>query len=157
MRNFTRLTPQNYRMRIYKVLFFLGLLGLMACGKSVPSGIIPPDEMAPLIADLHIVDGTLYNKAQTADTLYKYGSGSYSLVFKMHHIDSAQFNKSFRYYVNKQPKLFVEVYSKAIAIIQAKYDSVGAIKPKNSIQAAPALPAPNAKPNVTKPNAVPAK
>ena len=156
MRNFARLTPQNYRMRIYKVLFFLGLLALTACSRSVPKGIIPPDEMAPLIADLHIIDGTLYTKSQAPDTLYKYGLGNYIAAFKRHHVDSAQFNKSFRYYTN-QPKLFAEVYDQAIKIIQAKYDSVGSIKSKNGIQPAPALPPPTTKPNVAQPNAVPAK
>jgi len=126
-------------MRIYKTLFFSVLLVLTACNSNpVPNNVIQPKQMALVIADLHIVDGGLYNISQTPDSMYKYGMGNYKQVFKQHHVDSAQFGKSFKYYTTN-PKVLAEIYGQVIGTLQAKYDSVKkvVVKPK---AAAPAPP-----------------
>lgn len=139
--------PLNYRMRIYKTLFFSVLLVLTACkSSSVPDYVIKPDQMAAVMVDLHIVDGGLYPISQVPDSMYKYGMGNYNLVFKKHHVDSARFAKSFRYYTTDMKKM-TEIYDQVVKTLQAKYDSVNKIvvKPKP----APAVPPVS--------NAVPAK
>ncbi|MES2279530.1 MAG: DUF4296 domain-containing protein [Bacteroidota bacterium] len=143
-------------MRIYKYLFFLGLLAFCACiGEAkVPGDVISEDRMPALIADIHIVDGDLYNVAQVPDTLYKYSMGNYQAVFKKHHTDSTQFKKSFTWYT-KHPVRLDAIYDDVIKILQTKVDSIAKIK------VPPAKPtAPNNKPveiPVKPANAVPAK
>lgn len=136
--------PLNYRMRIYKTLFFSVLVVLTACkSNSVPSDVLPPETMVPVLVDLHIVDGGLYNVSQAPDSMYKYGMGNYKQVFKKHHVDSLAFKKSFKYYTTN-PKLMTEIYNDVVKTLQAKFDSVDkvVVKPK----AAPPVPPTNAVP-----------
>lgn len=108
-------------MRKYITLFF-SLLFLGACSNT-PSGIINKDEMANLLTDVHIADGTLITKSQETDTLYKYGTDKYLEIFKKYNTDSATFKRSYKYYTNN-PKEFVAIYDKVVKNLQAKTDSV---------------------------------
>lgn len=111
-------------MRIYLVLFFLGLVGLTACKhRSVPPGIIPEDRMVKLLVQVHLADGTLYTMPQIPDTLYLHGMGRYLMLFKDFHTDSTQFKKSFRYYSSK-PELITEMYDEIVKEMQSKSDSL---------------------------------
>lgn len=111
-------------MHKYNRLFFSVLLFLTACkGTSVPDGIIKQDQMADLLTEVHIVDGTMYNVLQVPDTLYKYGTGKYLTVFKKYHTDSVQFKKSFKYYSANPDKLQL-IYEKITANIKLKTDSL---------------------------------
>jgi hypothetical protein len=143
-------------MRIYKYLFFLGLLVFTACTseEKVPNDVISEERMPALLADIHIVDGDLYNVSQTPDSLYKYSMGHYLAVFKKYHTDSVQFKKSYTWYTRNPVKLD-KIYDEVLKILQAKTDSIAKIKPP------PAKPsAPNNKPvdiPVKPANAVPAQ
>jgi hypothetical protein len=140
--------PLNYRMRIYKYLFFLGLLAFAACkgDESVPANIISEDRMPAVIAEIHIIDGDLYNVPQQPDSLYKYSMGHYTAAFKKHHTDSTQFKKSFIWYT-KHPVKLDEIYDKVLKILQTKNDSIGKIK----------VPIPKPAPPVNTPVVIPAK
>jgi len=120
--------PLNYRMRIYKSLFFLVLLVLTACSsKQTPTDIIPKDRMTYLLTDLHVVDGSLYSAPQMPDSLYKYSMGAYTAVFQKYHTDSVQFKKSFTYYT-ANPDQLDEIYDNVLKIVQARIDSLNKIK-----------------------------
>jgi len=108
-------------MRKYITLFF-SLLFLGACSNT-PSGIINKDEMANLLTDVHIADGTLITKSQEPDTLYKYGTDKYLEIFKKYNTDSATFKRSYKYYADN-PKLFLDIYDRIVKNLQAKTDSV---------------------------------
>ena len=124
---------------------------------------VRPETMVPVLVDLHIVDGGLYNISQAPDSMYKYGMGNYIQVFKKHHTDSLTFRKSFKYYTTN-PKLMTEIYDNVVKILQAKSDSVDKVivKPKAALPAPPthAIPA-NVKPKAALPapptHAVPTK
>ncbi|MDT3402072.1 DUF4296 domain-containing protein [Mucilaginibacter terrae] len=110
-------------MRIYKVLFFLvPVILLAACKPGRPDGILSPKQMVPLLVDVHLVDGNLANVAQMPDSLFKYGFNQYDAVFKQHKTDSVQFKKSFAWYANEPDQLY-EVYVKVTDILKAKSDS----------------------------------
>ena len=86
-------------MHKYNKLFFSVLIFLAACsGNKIPDGIIPQDKMTNLLTDIHIVDGSMYNVMQLPDSLYKYGTDKYQMVFRKYHTESVQFRKSFQYY-----------------------------------------------------------
>ena len=117
-------------MHLYKTLFFSVLLFLCACKSedTVPSEIIQPEQMPPIVAEIHIVDGDLYNVSQAADSLYKYSAGHYQAIFKKYHTDSTQFKKSFTWYTRNPVKLD-KIYDEVLVILQKKSDSLNKIKP----------------------------
>jgi hypothetical protein len=139
-------------MRNYKYLFFLGLLILQACAgtESVPDNVISQDRMPAILADIHLVDGNMYNIPQQQDSMYKYGMGNYIAVLKKHHTDTAQFRRSFIWYT-KNPDRLNDIYTEVTKTLQKKIDSIADIKPPKATipgkTANPAIPA----------NAVPAK
>ena len=115
-------------MRLYKILFFLvSVILLSACKPGRPNGVLSPDQMVPLLVDIHLVDGSIAEVPQIPDSLYKYGMNNYSAVFKAHEVDTAQFRKSFAWYSN-QPDEFYEIYDKVTSIIKAKSDSAIKVK-----------------------------
>ncbi|MBS7562969.1 DUF4296 domain-containing protein [Mucilaginibacter sp. Bleaf8] len=117
-------------MRIYIILFFLAPVILLSCkGNETPPGILDKEQMAALLVDVHTIDGALATVPQFPDTLYKYGMGKYLNVFKQHHTDSAQFKKSFKYYVNKPDQLDA-VYDDVINRLNQKTDSVNKVVSK---------------------------
>ena len=117
-------------MHKYLILFFSVTLFLCACkSNGVPNGVIKPDVMANLLAEVHIIDGSLYNGFQSPDTLYKYGMGNYLATFEKFHTDSATFRKSMNYYATDPDKLST-IYDQVDAKIKALSDSVNLIQTK---------------------------
>lgn len=126
-------------MRKYIILFFSGLLLMAAC-KKTPEGIIKPDEMASLLTDVHLADGSMINIPQIPDSIYKYGMGKYLDVFKKHHVDSAQFRKSYKYYTLHPDKL-VSIYDVVLKKLTAKSDSINALIARNNVAQSKGNPA----------------
>lgn len=117
-------------MHKYLILFFSVTLFLCACkSNGVPNGVIKPDVMANLLAEVHIIDGSLYNGFQSPDTLYKYGMGNYLATFEKFHTDSATFRKSMNYYATDPDKLST-IYDQVDAKIKVLSDSVNLIQSK---------------------------
>jgi len=111
-------------MQKYKSLFFSLLLFVYACsGNNPPKGIINEVTMAGLLTEIHIADGGMFNTVQIPDSLYKYGTGRYLIVFKNFHTDSAQFRKSLKYYANR-PEVLEKIYQQVKANISQKTDSL---------------------------------
>lgn len=117
-------------MRKYIILFFSGLLLLVAC-KRTPGGIIKPDEMASLLTDVHLADGSMVSIPQIPDSIYKYGMGKYLDIFKKHHVDSAQFRQSYKYYT-MHPDELVSIYDEVLKKLVAKSDSINSLIAKNN-------------------------
>jgi len=117
-------------MRKYIILFFSVFPFLFSCN-STPNGIIKPDEMASLLTDIHIADGSVANISQAPDTLYKYATGKYVVVFNAHHTDSTQFKNSFRYYT-VHPDELTSIYEQVTKNIETKLDSINALLAKQN-------------------------
>ena len=117
----------------YITLFFSVLLLLSACNSS-PSGIIPPNEMATVLTDVHLTDGALGNVTQMPDSIYKYGMARYLAIFKKYNIDSAEFNKSYKYYT-LHPGVMSDIYDNVLKNIMAKNDSITNLIAKNNTAA----------------------
>ena len=121
----------NYRMRFYLVLFFCVSVFLCGCSddKGIPKGIIEEPQMASLLTDIHLVDGSLYNLPPVPDTLAKHGLGLYLAVLKMHHTDTTQFKESMKFYTTR-PDLMTRIYftvTKTLDSLQAA--KTKAVKP----------------------------
>jgi hypothetical protein len=127
---FAQIEPLNYRMLKYIALFFSVLLVMAACSDR-PSDIIPPKQMAAVLTDVHIVDGAMNNIPQVPDSVYKYGMAKYLAVFKKHNTDSAQFNRSYKYYT-LHPDVLVNIYDIVLKNLAAKNDSITGLIAKNN-------------------------
>jgi len=113
-------------MRIDYRLFFSVLLVLGACSSAEPerpATIIAPERMAVILANVHIVDGEMFNVQQQPDSLFKYGMGYYVAMFNRFHTDTAQFKKSFVWYT-KHPVQLDAIYDDVMKIVQKKNDSL---------------------------------
>ena len=114
-------------MHKYNKLFFSVLIFLVACKSAhTPDGIIKKEQMANLLTEIHIVDGSMYIVMQVPDTLYKYGTAKYLSVFKKYNTDSAQFRKSFKYY-SSNPDLLQGIYEQVTKNIKQKRDSLNKV------------------------------
>ena len=124
-------------MRKHIFLFFSALIFLGACTDDTPDGILKRDKMTNLMIDMHIVDGSLYNiDAPNADSLYKYGTGRYTELFKRHHTDPKQFDKSLKYY-SIHPEKFEKMYADIIKKLQSKSDSINNLPNSSKANALP--------------------
>lgn len=115
---------QNYTMRFYKILFSLLPLFLIACNRdAAPDNLIKEEQFVPLLVDIHIADGYLSSKPQMPDSLSYYGNGLYDAIFKKYHVDSAQFKKSYQYYVVHLAQMS-RIYKAVAQNLTAKNDSI---------------------------------
>ena len=117
--------PLNYGMHKYITLFFSVSLFLLACKGGKPKvEIIKRNKMVSLLTEVHLLDGSMYNTLSVnPDTLYKYGTARYLLLFKKYHVDSVQFRRSLKYYTT-QPVEFETMYDQILANLQTKTDSI---------------------------------
>ncbi|MCD8742110.1 DUF4296 domain-containing protein [Mucilaginibacter roseus] len=120
-------------MRKYIILFFSALTVLCSCGDDKPDGILDENQMADVLTDVHITNGTMFSVPAISDSLYKYGLGRYMLVFKQHGTDSAQFTRSYKYYTRDVEKL-VAIYDVVNKKLQKKSDSLNKIYIKQQQQ-----------------------
>jgi hypothetical protein len=117
----------------YITLFFSVTFFLTACSSDKPpANVINADRMTRLLTQLHIVDGGLFNLPQSPDSLYKYGTERYLVLFKQFHTDSAQFKRSLKYYAT-QPDKIMKIYDKVLDNIRQKQDSVNKSLQRNVI------------------------
>lgn len=116
-------------MRRHLILFFSALFLLVACiEEDKPADIINKDKMVKILLDVHLVDGSLMVFG-AKDTIYKYATNRYGLLFKKHGVDSATFKKSVKYYAGKPDEL-VKMYDEVADILKAKKDSVSKLQSK---------------------------
>jgi hypothetical protein len=134
-------------MRKYIILFFSALAVLCSCGDNTPDGILDEKQMADVLTDVHVANGTLFMIPSMPDSLYKYGLGKYLLVFKQHNTDSAQFTRSYKYYTRDIQQL-VAIYDVVSKNLQKRSDSLNKVYMK--MQQQPKKPKPqNPKPPQT--------
>jgi exonuclease VII large subunit len=120
-------------MRKHIILFFSALLFLFACTQEEDtSGVIKKDEMIRLLTDIHLIDGNLVLQPN-GDSLFKYGTGKFKYILKQYHTDTAQFNKSMRYY-SKHIDVLATMYDDIGKRLQAKTDSMNKITAKEMDQ-----------------------
>jgi hypothetical protein len=121
-------------MHKYIILFFSVTLIWCGCkSDSVPGKYIQPKEMAGLLVQVHLVDGSLYAGVQVPDSLYKFGMGKYLAAFKNAGTDSATFRKSMTYYTSEPEKLLA-VYDLVDARMKVINDSINQIQVKKNTQ-----------------------
>jgi hypothetical protein len=116
-------------MRRHLILFFSALFLFISCKDSGGAAdVIEKDKMVKILCDLHIIDGTMTSYG-AKDSLYKYGTNRYSLLFKKYGVDSALFNKSLKYYTS-DPDEIVKMYEQVENILTTKLEAKGRAEEK---------------------------
>ncbi len=101
-------------MRKLKAILLISLLSILvlSCGNRklhVPEGILEPDELVPLLVELHLVDGSLH-QYQTSQQLRKDSAYFlYPAVIQKYGITRAQFDSTILFY-GKYPDEFSLIY-----------------------------------------------
>lgn len=103
-------------MRFFKILFAICLLTACNNDKGADS-IITPEEMIPILEDIHVVDAMLSHKNirkgdQEALDYYQY-------IYDKHHIDKKSFDASMAYYA-KYPKELRKVYPQILKRLEIR-------------------------------------
>src|SRR5690554_3401406 len=93
-------------MRLIAILLTILFLG-NACGQKVPEDVVPRQQMAALLLDMHVADGRL--ASMQADSARMYRDAYYEAVFNRYAIDSTTFEKSIEFY-SMRPKLMKTLY-----------------------------------------------
>ncbi len=104
------------RRSLYMLITLLGVLLMVACSKT-PSGIIPPDKMADLLADIHRGDAVVDIQSR------KFRDDSTRRLLKQsilakHGVTGQEFDTSLVWYGNNMP-LYVEVYDKVVERLES--------------------------------------
>lgn len=101
--------------RLADILAFLLLLFLAACSKT-PDGVLPPDEMADLMADLHKGDAVIQLEAQRyrADTMRRQLRLA---ILSRHGVSEATLDSSLSWYAHNLPE-YVKVYDGVVARLE---------------------------------------
>jgi hypothetical protein len=96
------------------ILFVIGILVAPACGRHrVPDGFPKPDEMAAILADIHIVESTIAYLPDPSGSRTEEIPGNYKYVLEKHGLTPAEFDTIRKWYV-AHPELYQDVYSKVI-------------------------------------------
>lgn len=91
------------------ILFFFTLILFVQCSSDrVPDGVLAKDQMISLVTDIQLIDGYVANLP--TDSSYKVAAGLYLSAFKKYNTDSAEFNRSLKFYSLKPEKLN-EIYN----------------------------------------------
>jgi hypothetical protein len=114
--NLLKVVKRNKIQRICALLA-VGVLALTAC-RRVPGEVIAPDEMAMLLADIHVGDAVVEQNRRD------YGSDSVKMLLKQsilarHGVDGERFDSSLSWYAHN-PEIYLEVYDKTIEILQTR-------------------------------------
>lgn len=78
------------------------------CKPGIPDDIIKPDKMEKILFDMHIVDGYI-STIYVPDSTRKVAAAYYRGIYKKFGTDSAQYNKSLKWY-NNNPKELGDIY-----------------------------------------------
>ena len=110
------------RARKLKVAAALAVLALSACSK-VPSGVIAPEEMAQLLADIHtgesVIDmNRMEFSSDSAKQAYKQS------VYARHGVTAEQVDSSFGWY-GRNISQYMEVYDRTIEILDRRLIETG--------------------------------
>lgn len=93
-------------MRLITIVLMI-LIFTSACGRKVPEGVVPQQQMGALLLDMHLADGQL--ASMLVDSARAYRDAYYESIFNRYAIDSTTFEQSIAFY-SKRPELMKAMY-----------------------------------------------
>jgi len=102
-------------------LVYLGCVLWLFVACERPLSVLDADDMAVLLADIHMAEATMGSKIPYTDFDTK--RAYYASVFEKHNTSHEAFNKSLDWYAH-HPKQFEEVYAKAMSLVVEKQEQI---------------------------------
>ena len=131
MKLFSRITP---------LLIITLILVTVSCGHKkfkVPDEYLSPEELIPLLIDIHLVDGVLQNERTTRQVKEDSAFNYYAAILKKHSITRTQFDSTIHYY-SQYPDEFAKIYDEVMeelsimeGELRKKTEEPDTVKPKN--------------------------
>lgn len=109
--------------RIIPLLFIL----LAACRSEmpeIPRGVIAPDKMETILADMHITDAVAETKAQAGMNERLLTEEYHEQIFKNHGVTREEFIKSYKFY-EANPKWLNKMYDHILDAVSKREEAVG--------------------------------
>ena len=109
-------------IRLRHIIFVLMAVLMLSCGK-VPGYVIPPDDMAEIMADMHIAESVVEQNRSDyyTDSLKQLMKQS---VLAAHGVTTQQLDTSFVWY-GHNISYYMEVYDKTIALLEHRLAETG--------------------------------
>lgn len=118
----------NKSKRIKKVLYIGLLLLSFSCGgggeNAIPEGVLPKEELIPVIVDLQILESHFQRQFARADVYRDALDSSSNSVFEAHGVTRDQFSESMEFYSQDPDTLFL-IYEAALDTINFKVNGPG--------------------------------
>ncbi|MGC9374085.1 MAG: DUF4296 domain-containing protein [Bacteroidales bacterium] len=93
------------------ILFIIAVFMLSGCQKKkVPEYVIPPEEMASILVDIHLTDGMLSSTKIRRDFAKKDSANIYNILLYNYGYDRKDFDTSLFYY-SKNLALYDKIYN----------------------------------------------
>ena len=130
MKKHPQMNPKSRIGNIAVLVLATGAVALSAC-RRVPDGVIQPEDMSALLADMHVADAVVEQNRRC------YSSDSVKMVLKQsvlarHGVDLKQFDSALSWYAHN-PELYLEVYDGTINILQNRMKSNDALLAQGSL------------------------
>lgn len=102
------------KLKFVSILMIVGVLVAPACSRyRVPKGFPDPEEMAAILADIHLVESTITFLPGQPSSRNSQSPGNYKFVLEKHGLTPAEFDTIRKWYVD-QPELYQKVYDKVL-------------------------------------------
>ncbi|MCS6935871.1 MAG: DUF4296 domain-containing protein [Chitinophagales bacterium] len=116
-------------MRVF--MWFL-LWMLYSCSSDlpdVPSGVIPPEKMVKILADIHLADAVAETKAAQGASVRAVSEELHEWVYRTHGITRSEFENSLRFY-EKTPEWMNKMYEEVQVAISKRQNELQYINSK---------------------------
>ncbi len=110
--------------KVFAIIAISGLLLMSGCSGGednveIPSGIIPPDTMIPLLVDMHLVEAAIQDKKDQKQDVTEMSVNYYNVTFKKYNVTRNRFESSEDFY-SLHPKLYREMYDQVMSDLSKK-------------------------------------
>jgi len=113
-------------MRLRRFFIYCGLFtALVSCHSSstkIPNDILSPEELLPIMVDVHVVEGARNGALILGDTngIEDY----YAKIYEKHQITEQQFKETFAFY-SSHPDIFIPIYEAVLDSLKINGELLG--------------------------------
>ena len=119
----------------------VGLVLLMACGSgtSVPDEVIQPEDMVPLLVNLHQAEAKVANLRISKDSAYEVMRHYELYIYEQTGISEEAYLQSQQWYL-EHPRLFNDIYKNVVDSLSYLEETVKTAPPQNEPEEATGTP-----------------